>query len=120
MAKAAKSLKDAARGVLPNQFSPGQLNSEPSGATGDPTGESNGEPKDDGNVAEFDGKDPSATRRKGTRRLWGQLHDDLGPDVSDAGKEVMDNEYSELIRRYRRDLARSGQKSDSKPGAGKP
>ncbi|MBC7964356.1 MAG: hypothetical protein H7Z17_00405 [Fuerstia sp.] len=112
MARAAKSLKDAARGALPNQFSPGQLSSEPSSAAG--------EPKGDGNVAEFDGKDPSAARRKGTPRMWGRVQDDLDADVSDAGKEVMDNEYSELIRRYRRDLARNGQQSDSKPNAGKP
>jgi len=48
------------------------------------------------------------------------LNDDLDADVSDAGKEVLDNEYSELIRRYRRDLARAGQKSEKKPGPAKP
>jgi hypothetical protein len=112
MARAAKSLKDAARSALPSQFTPGQLSSEPSSAAG--------EPKGDGNVAEFDGKDPDATRRKGAGRLWGRLQDDLDADVSDAGKEVMDKEYSELIRRYRRDLARNGQESDKKPDAGKP
>ena len=104
LAKAAKSLQNAARGALPNQFSPGQLNSDPGSAAGDP--------KNDGNVSEFDGQDPNVTRRKGTRRMWGRLQDDLDADVSDAGKEVLDNEYAELIRRYRHDLARSGQKSD--------
>lgn len=112
MAKAAKSLQAAARSALPNQFSPGQLSSDP--------GSGPGEPKDEGNVSEFDGQDPNATRRKGTGRVWGRLQDDLDADVSDAGKEVMDQEYSELIRRYRRDLARTGQKSDKKPDAGKP
>ena len=104
LAKAAKSLQNAARGALPNQFSPGQLNSDPGSAAGDP--------KNEGNVSEFDGQDPNVTRRKGTRRMWGRLQDDLDADVSDAGKEVLDNEYAELIRRYRHDLARSGQKSD--------
>lgn len=112
MAKAARSLQQAARSALPNQFSPGQLSSDPGSAAGDP--------KSEGNVSEFDGQDPNATRRKGTRRVWGRLQDDLDADVSDAGKEVMDNEYSELIRRYRRDLARAGQKSEKKPDAGKP
>lgn len=49
----------------------------------------------------------------------GGLNDALDDDVSDAGKEVLDTEYSELIQRYRRDLARSGQKSLSKPDAEK-
>jgi len=111
MAKAAKSLQNAARSALPNQFSPGQLSSDP-GAAGDP--------KSEGNVSEFDGQDPNVTRRKGTGRVWGRLQDDLDADVSDAGKEVMDHEYSELIRRYRRDLARAGQESDRKPDVGKP
>ena len=112
MAKAAKSLQNAARSALPNQFSPGQLSSDPGSAAGDP--------KSEGNVSEFDGQDPNATRRKGIRRVWGRLQDNLDADVSDAGKEVMDHEYSELIRRYRRDLARTGQESDRKPAAGKP
>ena len=112
MAKAAKSLQNAARSALPNQFSPGQLSSDPGGAAGDP--------KSEGNVSEFDGQDPNATRRKGTGREWGRVQDDLDADVSDAGKDVIDNEYSELIRRYRRDLARTGQKSEKKPDTGKP
>ena len=77
-------------------------------------------PKREHKVSEFDGQDPNATRRKGTGRVWGRLQDNLDADVSDAGKEVMDNDYSELIRRYRRDLARAGQKSEKKPDAGKP
>lgn len=112
MAKAAKSLQDAARGALPNQFSPGQLSSDPGSAAGDP--------KSEGNVSEFDGKDPNRTNKKGKARGWGKLNDDLDADVSDAGKEVLDNEYSELIRRYRRDLARAGQKSEKKPEPDKP
>ena len=104
LAKAAKALQSAARKALPNQFSPGQLNSEPGSAAGEPKGE--------GNTAEFDGQDPASTRRKSNRRQWGQLQDGLDADVSDSGKEVLDNEYSELIRRYRRDLARQGQQSD--------
>lgn len=112
MVKAAKSLQNAARSALPNQFSPGQLSSDLGNAAGDP--------KSDGKVSEFDGQDPNATRRKGTRRVWGQLQDELDADVSDAAREIMDNEYSELIRRYRRDLARAGQKSDKKPEVRKP
>jgi hypothetical protein len=112
MAKAAKSLQDAARGALPNQFAPGQLSSEPGSAAGDP--------KSEGNVSEFDGRDPNRTNKKGKARGWGKLNDDLDADVSDAGKEVLDSEYSELIRRYRRDLARAGQKSEKKPEAGEP
>jgi len=103
LAKAAKALQSAARKALPNQFSPGQLNSEPVSSEGDPKGQ--------GNAAEFDGQDPDATRRKSNRREWGQLQDDLDADVRDGSKEVLDSEYSELIRRYRRDLARQGQQS---------
>ena len=112
MAKAAKSLQDAARGALPSQFAPGQLRSDPGSAAGDP--------KSEGNVSEFDGKNPSRTSKKGKARGWGKLNDDLDADVSDAGKEVLDKEYSELIRRYRRDLARTGQKSEKKSEATKP
>ena len=76
--------------------------------------------KSEGNVSEFDGKNPSRTSKKGKARGWGKLNDDLDADVSDAGKEVLDKEYSELIRRYRRDLARTGQKSEKKSEATKP
>ena len=107
LAKAAKSLQKAAEGTLPNQFSPGQLNSDSAGAATDSKG--------DGNIAEFDGQIPHVTRRKGQRRMWGQLQDELGNDIGDGAKEVVDSEYSELIRRYRRDLARSGnENSDGK------
>ena len=46
--------------------------------------------------------------------MWGQLQDELDSNIGDAGKEVLDNEYSELIRRYRRDLARSTDKNADK------
>ncbi|MCA9010455.1 MAG: hypothetical protein KDB01_11945 [Planctomycetaceae bacterium] len=111
LARAAKSLNAAARGALPKQFSPGQLSTDPDGASGEPAAE--------GHVSEFDGQSPGATRRHGSGRRWGGLHDALDADVSDAGKEVLDSEYSELIQRYRRDLARSGQNSLSKPDAEK-
>jgi hypothetical protein len=106
MANVAKALQNAAKGALPNQFSPGQLNSDGSTASSDPQGQ--------GNPAEFDGQIPEVTRRKGKGRLWGQLQDELGNNVGDAGKEVLDNEYSELIRRYRRDLARSADQDTTK------
>jgi hypothetical protein len=109
--KAAKSLNAAARGALPRQFAPGQLSADSDGASGEPAAE--------GHVSEFDGQSPGATRRNGGGRRWGGLNDALDDDVSDAGKEVLDTEYSELIQRYRRDLARSGQKSLSKPDAEK-
>ncbi len=103
LANAAKALQSAAKGALPNQFSPGQLNSDGSTASGDPQGK--------GNPAQFDGRNPNASNRKGTGRKWGQLQDELDGNIGDAGKEVLDNEYSELIRRYRRDLARSTDKN---------
>jgi hypothetical protein len=106
LAEAAKSLEAAARGVLPNQFSPGQLSSDPPNSAGEPGAE--------GHVSEFDGQNPDATRLKGQGRQWGGLNDGLEGDVSDAGKEVLDAEYSELIRRYRRNLARTGQKSEDR------
>lgn len=103
LSKVANALQSAARKALPNQFSPGQLNSDPGAAGGDPKGQ--------GNTAEFDGQDPNATRGKSNRRQWGQLQDGLDADVRDGAKEILDSEYSELIRRYRRDLARQGQQS---------
>ena len=78
------------------------MNSDGSTASGDPQGK--------GNPAQFDGQNPNATRPKGSGRKWGQLQDELDSNIGDAGKEVLDNEYSELIRRYRRDLARSADK----------
>lgn len=112
LARAAKSLQKAAQGALPNQFSPGQLSSDSAGAATDSKG--------DGNIAEFDGQIPNATRRKGQRRLWGQLQDELGNDVGESAKEVVDSEYAELIRRYRRDLARSASNNGAgNDGAGK-
>jgi|GEM_PF-365204 len=103
LANAAKALQSAAKRALPNQFSPGQLNSDGSTASGDPQGK--------GNPAPFDGQNPNASSRKGVGRKWGQLQDELDGNIGDAGKEVLDNEYSELIRRYRRDLARSTDKN---------
>ena len=106
LSNAAKALQNAAKRALPNQFSPGQLNSESSTASSDPRGQ--------GNPAQFDGQNPDATGRKGKGRMWGQLQDELDSNIGDAGKEVLDNEYSELIRRYRRDLARSTDKNADK------
>jgi hypothetical protein len=102
LANAARALQSAAERALPNKFSPGQLNSDGSSSSSDPQAQ--------GNPALFDGQNPNATTRKGKSRQWGQLQDDLNSDIGDAGKEVLDNEYSELIRRYRRDLARSADK----------
>jgi hypothetical protein len=108
MANAAQSLQNAARQALPGDFSPGRLNPEGSEASSDPRGE--------GNPAMFDGQIPGATGRQGRGRVWGQLQDELGSNVGDGSREVLDTEYSELIRRYRRDLARTAEpppKSDS-------
>lgn len=66
-------------------------------------------PKDSGNTSQFDGKTPDATAPGGKRSNWGKLQDELDGKNSDAGKEVLDNEYADLIRRYRRDLARTGE-----------
>ena len=66
-------------------------------------------PKDSGNTSQFDGKTPEATKPGGKRGDWGKLQDELDGENSDAGKEVLDSEYADLIRRYRRDLARTGQ-----------
>lgn len=65
-------------------------------------------PKDSGNTSQFDGKTPNATSPGGRRRAWGKLQDELGGENSDAGKDVLDGEYADLIRRYRRDLANTG------------
>ena len=66
-------------------------------------------PKDSGNTSQFDGKTPDATAPGGKRRDWGKLQDELDGENSDAGKDVLDSEYADLIRRYRRDLARTGE-----------
>ena len=66
-------------------------------------------PKDSGNTSQFDGKTPNATASGGRRGDWGKLHDELEGENSDAGKDVLDSEYADLIRRYRRDLARTGE-----------
>lgn len=105
LAKAARSLQSAAKGALPNRFSPGQLSADSSQASSDP--------KSEGNPAIFDGVNPMSTVKKGRRRQWGQLQDQLDNDVQDGGREVLDSEYSEMIRRYRRDLARNRNQSPS-------
>ena len=84
----------------------------------DPSSEE-GAPSAEGNVSEFDGQNPDATRKKGQRRQWGGLNDGLDANVSDSGKESLDKEYSELIRHYRRELARAGQKPENKTEANK-
>ena len=66
-------------------------------------------PKDSGNTSQFDGKTPDATAPGGKRSDWGKLQDELDGENSDAGKDVLDSEYADLIRRYRRDLARTGE-----------
>jgi hypothetical protein len=99
LAQAAKALQNAARGALPQQFSPGQLPTD--------SGSSSQSSQSQGNPAVFDGVDPGSTVKKGRRRAWGQLQDQLDNDVQDAGREVLDSEYSGMIRRYRRDLART-------------
>ena len=97
LAQAARSLQQAASRSIPSQFTPGQLSSD--NASNQSTAESRGNP------AQFDGLDPLSKLLQGTRGNWGQLQDQLGDDVRDAGREVLDTEYSELIRRYRKNLA---------------
>lgn len=99
LADAAKSLKSAAKNSLPAKFTPGQLGSDSSQSSSDPGSR--------GNAARFDGVNPDVTVKRGQRRQWGQLQDQLDNDVQDGGREVLDSEYSGLIRSYRRNLARS-------------
>ena len=66
-------------------------------------------PKRSGNNSQFDGQTPDATAPGGKRRVWGKLQDELDGENSDAGKNILDSEYADLIRRYRRDLARTGE-----------
>jgi hypothetical protein len=60
----------------------------------------------DGSREAFNGRIPDGTRRTRNGRQWGALQDKLDDDIQDAGRESLDSEYAELIRRYRRDLAR--------------
>ena len=99
LADAAKSLKNAAKNSLPARFAPGQLGSDSSQSSSDPGSR--------GNAAVFDGAVPDVTVKRGQRRQWGQLQDELENDVKDGGREVLDSEYSGMIRSYRRNLARS-------------
>jgi len=99
LADAAKSLKNAAKNSLPARFAPGQLGSDSSPSSSDPGSR--------GNAGVFDGAVPDVTVKRGQRRQWGQLQDQLENDVKDGGREVLDSEYSGMIRSYRRNLARS-------------
>ncbi len=104
MANAAKALQQAARQVVPGKFTPGQLSSE----------SANSESTADGNPEMFDGRNPNATNRRGTKR-WDVLHDELKENSTDHEQDKLDPEYSEFIRGFRRGMARSGQRTSDPP-----
>ena len=60
-----------------------------------------------GNDGEFDGRQVARSGRSGVQRDWGQLQDELTGEMKNNGPELIDSEYSDLIRRYRRELARA-------------
>ena len=97
LSRTAKSLQQAASRSIPSQFTPGQLSSD--------SAQNRSNPSALGNTAEFDGIDPLSRLLQGTRGDWGRLQDQLDEEIQDAGREILDREYSELIRRYRRNLA---------------
>lgn len=104
LSDAARALAEAARNSLPRQFTPGQL------PAGDPAEGQSAM----GNDAEFDGRNAARSQFSGTFRHWGQLQDALDGELRNTGREIIDSEYSELIRRYRRELARAvADKSES-------
>jgi hypothetical protein len=100
MAKAAKALQQAARQVVPGQFSPGQLNPD----EGDSDSQANG------NSEQFDGRNPNATTKK-MQKKWGTLHDELEEDSTDYSRDKIDPEYAEFVRRFRSKMATSAQDS---------
>ena len=109
---AADALKNAAKGSLPANFTPGQMadTSRSSGKAQSGTG----------NDQEFDGRTPGSTAPGGGRWFDPGLHDELDQSLSEQAREVVDGEYAELIRNYRRQLAQvAGESADSgnKPGA---
>jgi hypothetical protein len=97
LSDAAQALADAARDSLPQQFTPGKLSDG---------GSSSGESAM-GNDAEFDGRNVARSQFSSRLRDWGRLQDELSGDMKNDGPEVIDIEYSDLIRRYRRELARA-------------
>ncbi len=97
LSRTAKSLQQAASRSIPAQFTPGQLSSD--------SAQNRSNPSARGNMSEFDGIDPLSRLLQGTRGDWGRLQDQLDDRIEDTGREILDREYSELIRRYRRNLA---------------
>lgn len=109
LSDAARALADAARGALPQEFIPGQMSAS-SGATGGKGGQASG------NGQGWDGQLPGTQRQRNDRtREWGLVNDELDGEMNDASRDVVDTEYSDLIRRYRRELARAaaGQSADT-------
>jgi len=97
LSDAAKALADAAKNSLPQQFTPGQLSDG---------GQSDGKSAM-GNDGEFDGRNVARSLGSSVLRDWGQLQDELEGELRNDGAEIIDSEYSNLIRRYRRELARA-------------
>ncbi len=58
---------------------------------------------------------PRSNQARSRRRDWGKLQDELQEEIQDGAKDVMDSEYSDLIRNYRKALARDGVQ-DERPG----
>ncbi len=100
LSQAAKALANAARGALPRPFTPGQM------TDGDRNpGQTN---EAVGNDDRFDGQTPGQGRRAGSGLFTkGGVNDLLDEELSESGRDVVDGEYSDLIRQYRRELARA-------------
>lgn len=114
LSDAAKALADAAKGSLPQEFTPGQV----AGANGSNEGKGG---QAAGNGQGWDGLLPGAMRSlAGPARRWGQVNDELDGEMRDASKDVVDTEYADLIRRYRRELARAaaGESAPKAPPSG--
>ncbi|MCA9033692.1 MAG: hypothetical protein KDA91_01120, partial [Planctomycetaceae bacterium] len=97
LSKAAEALQNAAKGVLPADMTPGQMQESP-GASGKAKAGT-------GNDQLFDGRTPGRTAGRGRGWFNPELNDDLEDGLSEQGREVIDSEYAELIRNYRRKLA---------------
>ncbi|MBL8820525.1 MAG: hypothetical protein JNL58_31165 [Planctomyces sp.] len=118
LSDAAQALTQAARNALPQAFTPGQLNEGQKNSGRGTSGT--------GNDQAWDGRNaPRSQQGRARLRDWGKLQDQLTEEIQEGAKDVVDSEYSELIRSYRRELARSvsegaqGTESVGSQGAGK-
>lgn len=108
LSDAARALADAARNSLPQQFNPGELSDG---------GESQGNSAM-GNDAEFDGRDVARSGSSSRIRNWGALQDELDGEMKNSAGELIDSEYSGLIQRYRRELAKAVAGASAKAAGG--